>query len=255
MHAGRPIRFKEKLQAGEFVTLVGGLIGSSSELIDFLGPLGFDGYWLEAEHGPVTWDQIGDISRTCDLWGAASLVRIHANEIGLITRTLDCGAGGVIVPHVNTKAEAEQVVQGAKFAPIGKRGFYTGRRSYGVSDYFQAANAESIVVVMIEEMEGIENLADILTVDHIDVFFVAPGDLAQSMGYVGQSRHPKVQEVLDQALRQIVAAGRVAGTSGFDEQLPHFAGLGVQVFSARPNNWLQAGATQYLARVADLKKS
>jgi 4-hydroxy-2-oxoheptanedioate aldolase len=108
---------------------------------------------------------------------------------------------------------------------------------------------------MIEEMEGVENLAEILTVEHIDVFFVAPGDLAQSMGFVGQGRHPQVQKVLDQALSQIVAAGRVAGTSGFDDQLPHFAQMGVQVFSARPNNWLQDGANQYLAQVADLNNT
>ena len=70
---------------------------------------------------------------------------------------------------------------------------YGGRQSYGVSNYFQRANEETLVVVLLEEIEAIHNLADILTVEHIDVFFVAPSDLAQTMGHIGNHPHPEVQ--------------------------------------------------------------
>jgi len=245
-------RVKEKLQAGQIATVVGGFISDTGDGIDLLGPLGFDGCWLEAEHGPVTWDQIGDLSRACDLWEMASLVRIHANEPGIITRTLDRGANGIIVPHVNTKAEAEAVVQSAKFAPTGQRGIFGGRRAYGDPDYFQHANDETLIVVLIEEMQAVENLAEILTVDYIDVFFVAPGDLAQTMGLLGQPWHSEVQAVVERALSQIVAAGRVAGTLGPVDRVEHYINLGVRFFSTPSNAWLQAGAEAYLAKVAPL---
>ena len=99
-----------------------------------------------------------------------------------MTRTLDVGAPGIVVPHVSTKAAAEQAATSAQYGPIGSRGMAAGRQSYGVTDYYRKANAETLVVVLIEEMEAVHNLQDIVTVDQIDVLFVAPSDLAQTMG-------------------------------------------------------------------------
>ncbi|CAI8009917.1 2-dehydro-3,6-dideoxy-6-sulfogluconate aldolase [Geodia barretti] len=85
----------------------------TSEIIDFLGPLGFDSAWMECEHGPVDWEALGDMTRSCDLWGMASVTRCNANDAALITRTLDRGSMGVVLPHVNTREEAEAA--GARF--------------------------------------------------------------------------------------------------------------------------------------------
>ena len=74
-------RVKEKLNKGEVAIAVGGH-SNTSDTIDFLGPLGFDGIWLEGEHGPVSWGGIGDLSRACDLWGMASVARLHQNDPG-----------------------------------------------------------------------------------------------------------------------------------------------------------------------------
>jgi 4-hydroxy-2-oxoheptanedioate aldolase len=141
------------------------------------------------------------------------------------------------------------VVQSAKFGPIGLRGMFGSRRSYGVGDYFQRANEETLVVVLIEEMEAIENLAEILTVDHIDVFFVAPSDLAQTMGYTGQPGHPAVQGVIDRAMGQIVAAGRTPGALASNDTMEHYYGLGARFFLVSWLAWLSAGAQQCRARV------
>ena len=78
-------------------------------------------------------------------------------------------------------------------------------------DYVARANDETLLVILLEDIVAINNLADILTVDDIDVFFVAPGDLSQSMGYTGQPNHPEVQATVTKAVAQINAAGRVAG--------------------------------------------
>ena len=243
-------RIKTKLQQQQPVTVLAGM--QSSDLIDFLGQYGFDGMWLECEHGPVSWEQIGDMSRACDLWNMASIVRVSANEPWLITRTLDRGASGIVVPHVSTRDEAAQVVQSAKFGPLGLRGMFGSRRSYGVSNPHQRANEETLVVVLIEEMEAVENLAEILTVDHIDVFFVAPSDLAQTMGYTGNPQHPAVQGVIDQAIERIVGAGRTAGALVTDENLGHYYGLGARFFLTSWLGWLTTGARACQARLQEL---
>jgi len=241
------IQIKRRLRDGKTACVLSG--HHNSDMIDFLGQFGFDGIWIECEHGPVDWDEIGDMSRACDLWNMASIVRVSANEPWLITRTLDRGASGIVVPHVSTKAEAEQVVQSAKFGPIGLRGMYGSRRSYGVSDYFQKANEETLVVILIEEIEAIQNLAEILTVDNVDVFFVAPSDLAQTMGYTGQPNHPEVRAVIDGAIKQIAAAGRTAGALATDDNLDHYQEVGARFFLTGWTGWVAKGAQEFRSRI------
>jgi 4-hydroxy-2-oxoheptanedioate aldolase len=244
------IQLKRKLKAGQVVTVLSG--HHNTDMIDFLGQFQPDGMWLEGEHGPVDWEALGDLSRACDLWNMASIARVSYNEPWLIARTLDRGASGVCIPHVSTKDEALKVVQAAKFGPIGLRGMFGSRRSYGVADYFQRANDETVVVVLIEEVEAIQNLADILTVDHIDVFFVAPSDLAQTMGYTGQPNHPEVRAVIDAAITQIVAAGRTAGALVTDDTLGHYYNLGARFFMTGWTNWVAKGARDLRARLDQL---
>lgn len=243
----RENRIKRQLQAGQTAVAVSG--HHNADMVDFLGQFGFDGVWLEGEHGPVDWDAIGDLSRACDLWGMASVTRVNNNDPGTIMRALDRGTMGIVVPHVNTREAAEQAMKSAKFDPIGYRGMFGGRQSFGVPDYVQRANDQTLVVVLIEEIEAVNNLADILTVDHIDVFFVAPADLAQTMGHIGNHGHPDVQAVIDKALAQIVAAGRTAGTLATDDNVERYRDAGVRFFLTGWPNWVSQGAKGFLQRV------
>jgi 4-hydroxy-2-oxoheptanedioate aldolase len=248
-------KIKTKLQAGEIATIIGGH-NNSTGTIDFFGPLGFDGFWLEGEHGTVTWDQIDDLARACDLWGMTSVLRVYSDEPWVITRALDRGVNAIVIPHVNTKAQAEAIVRSAKFGPIGRRGIYPSRRSYGVPDYFERANDETMIIVLIEEIRAVENLAEILTVDHIDAFFVAAGDLSQTMGYVMQIEHPKVIEVVDRAIRQIVDAGRVAGAlAQNDAMLERNVRNGARLLLYNYDRWLRKGAEDCLSRLTALSSS
>lgn len=243
----RENRIKRQLQAGQTAIAVSG--HHNADMIDFLGQFGFDGVWLEGEHGPVDWDAIGDLSRACDLWGMASVTRVNNNDPGTIMRALDRGTMGIVVPHVNTREAAEQAMKSAKFAPVGYRGMFGGRQSFGVPDYLQRANDQTLVVVLIEEIEAINNLADILTVDNIDVFFVAPADLAQTMGHIGNHTHPDVQATIDNALAQIVAAGRTAGTLATDDNVARYRDAGVCFFLTGWPNWVAQGAKGFLQKV------
>jgi len=236
----RGVDIRRRLQRGQAVSVVSGHL--TADMIDYLGQFGVDGIWIECEHGATSWEQIGDFSRACDLWGMASIVRVNANEPWLITRTLDRGASGIVVPHVSTKEAAERVAQAARFGPIGSRGMFGGRRSYGVDHYHAAANDETLVVVLIEEVEAVQNLAEILTVEHIDVFQVAPADLAQSMAHTGNPGHPDVQSTIDRALEQIIAAGRIAGTVTRDETRERYLDMGVQFIYSSWLRWVGNGA-------------
>ena len=245
----RENRAKIKLQQGQVVATISGL--HSSDIVDFLGPVGFDAVWFAGEHGPVDWEALGDLTRACDLWGMASITRVAANEPWLITRTLDRGSMGIVVPHVNTRDEAEAAAQSAKYAPLGYRGMFGGRQAIGVSDYVHQANDQTLMVVLIEEVEALKNLDEILRVDQIDVFFVAPSDLSQTMGHIGNTGHPEVQMAIDDAIARIVSAGRVAGALVNDENLAGYLDKGVKFVMTSWNGWMTRGATQFMAKVAE----
>ncbi len=244
----RPNRLKQKLAAGQVATILAGT--NDPDLIDQLGTLDIDGIWLEGEHGGVDYADLGNLTRACDLWGKTSVVRVMDNDYATIYRTLDRGAQGIVVPHVNTRAEAEAVVEAGKFAPLGKRGMFTSRQGFGVGDYFKTANDQSLLIVLIEDIAGVRKLDEIVKVDHIDVFFVAPSDLATSMGHIGDMGHPEVQQTIDGAIKKIVEAGRVAGTLVNSANVERYTRLGVRVVMTSFFPWIQAGAKELIERGA-----
>ena len=194
----------------------------SPEIVEMIGELGFDWVMLDAEHGSITPDNVGPMIMAAELHGITPLVRPERNDAAIINRYLDRGAMGVQTPHVNTAAQARAVVEACRFHPEGKRGLGGGRMAdfgFGQStaEYVKEANAEMLVCVQIEDVEAVENLDEILAVEGVDVFFIGPTDLAQSLGYPGQNSHPEVQRVVEDVFRRIHAAGKASGTPGAAE--------------------------------------
>jgi len=241
-------RVKDKLAAGRVATILSGT--NDPDLIDQLGTLDVDGIWLEGEHGGVDYADLGNLTRACDLWGKTSVVRVMDNDYATIYRTLDRGAQGIVVPHVNTRAEAEAAVEAAKFAPLGKRGMFTSRQGFGVDDYFKAANEQSLLIVLIEDIAAVGNLDAILKVPHIDVFFVAPNDLATSMGHIGNMGQPDVQKTIDESIERIVRAGRAAGMLVNAGNVERYTRLGVRCLMTSFFPWIQAGVRELAERAA-----
>jgi 4-hydroxy-2-oxoheptanedioate aldolase len=155
-----------------------------------------------------------------------------------------------VVPHVNTRAEALAVVEAAKFAPLGKRGMFTSRQGFGVGDYLKTANDQSLLVVLIEDIVAVRNIDEILKADHIDVFFVAPSDLATSMGHIGDVGHPEVQQTIDGTIARIVQSGRTAGTLVNSGNVERYTRMGVRAIMASFFPWIEAGAKDLMARAA-----
>ena len=244
----RQNKIKHKLSNGDIATAVMTPMPITADLIEYMGPYGFDGVWIETEHAAIDFAEIPDMTRAADLWNMTSIVRLNLNLPGVIYRTLDVGAQAIVMPHVDTKLEAEQVIKAAKFHPLGARGNYTSRQGIGVENFAQKANDETMIVVLIEDILAINNLKEILDVNHIDVFYVAPGDLAQSMGLLGQANHPEVLKTVDQAISQIQASGRVAGTLVSDGNVESYLEKGVKFVTTSIAPWLEKGAKDFLVR-------
>ena len=238
-------RAKQKLANGEIVTIVSGI--THPDDIDAVGPLGFDGIWLEGEHGATDASDLGNLTRACDIWGMTSVARINLNEQGLIYRTLDRGAQAIVVPHVNNASEARNVVEGGKFTPSGKRGMFTSRQGLGVSNYFDNANDQSMLIVLIEDIIAWENLDEIIAIDDIDVFFVAPSDFASSMGHMGDIQHPDVQEKINDSISRIIAGGRNAGALATNENVARYTEMGVRFFMTGAGPWIANGFNEFVA--------
>lgn len=242
---------KQKLQKGE--AAFGVMITfPSPPIVEMLGHLGFDWVLIDNEHGSVTIDTAEDMIRAAELTGIAPIVRPVANKPEFIAPFLDRGAWGVQVPHVNTREEAEAAVAACKYFPEGTRGIYSRGRpaEYGIGgstpDYVKAANANTLVCLMLEEAEAIRNLDEIVKVKGVDVLFIGSGDLSQSMGYPGQNTHPEVLALMEEGVKRIRAAGLVAGVSCPDALVPKFLGLGVRYFHGNVANLLQSAGEAYL---------
>jgi 4-hydroxy-2-oxoheptanedioate aldolase len=244
-------RLKDKLTAGQAATVIAPF-ATSAGLVEMLGHMDFDGVFLDTEHGPSGWEDIEHQARAADLTGYSSVMRVQDNDASTITRALDRGVSGIQIPHVNTRAEAEAAVQHVKFAPLGHRGWSGWRGALGVpsADYARVANEQSLVAIMLEEVVALDNLDDILKVDHIDVFFVAPGDLAQSMGVPGQTAHPQVTSAMEDALKRIRAAGRISGTLTTPAMLDRHLELGVQFLYVGLGSLLSPAVGEFIRRAS-----
>ena len=239
----RQNKAKKNLSDGKIVSVPMGPM--NGDLIEHFGPLGFDAMWLEGEHGPVDFNNIPDLTRACDLWDMTPIVRVHQNEPATIYRTFDLGAQAITVPHINTKEEALSVVDSGKFAPIGNRGSFTSRQGIGVDDYFNQANDQTMLIILIEDIIAVNNLDEILEVENIDVFFVAPGDLAQTMGYPGGAGRKEVKEVVEGAIKKISSSGRTAGTLAGTDAVGRYIDIGARFFSFSFLPWLAEGAEKF----------
>ena len=214
-----PNRMKAKVAAREPVFGVS-VMFPSPQVVEMIGEIGFDWVLIDCEHGSMSPETAELMCLAAERHGMTPIVRPEASRPEVLMRYLDRGAMGLQVPHVNTKAEAVAAVRAAKYYPLGDRGLARGQRSTGyglaggsIAEYTAASNRETLVCVQIEEKEALDNLADILTVEGVDVFFVGPTDLSQSLGYPGQRDHPVVKRAVDAAFERIHTAGKAAGTT------------------------------------------
>jgi 4-hydroxy-2-oxoheptanedioate aldolase len=210
---------KAKLKSGE--AIIGPIVGfTSPQLVEIAGRAGFDFVFIDCEHGAIGLDECENMVRAADVVGLSTIVRVPENNPQQILRYLDLGAHGVQVPHLTSRDDAQRAVDASKYRPLGSRGMGGGRAAdYGLGprsgeEYLAFANQHTWVSGMIEDVEGIRNLDQILTVDGLDIIAIGPNDLAASLGFPGQMQHPDVQRTIDEIIGQARAAGKAVGVGG-----------------------------------------
>lgn len=208
-------KIKTKMQKEAVLGVFQGF--NAPNMVEIIGYAGLDFIVFDSEHGYMSPETMENMVRAAECSGLTPFIRVPQNERQYILRALDIGAMGVHVPMVDTREDAEKAVYHAKYYPRGGRGLAFSQRStrYGVGvdkrQYLEESNRETMVMVHLETRKAIESLPRILEVEDIDILFIGPTDLAQSLGYYGDPSHEEVQEMITKALGLIIEAGKVPG--------------------------------------------
>ena len=195
--------------AGTWLSLGSGLTA------EMAGLAGFDWTLIDLEHGVGDHDGMVHQLQTLEATSAVGIVRIAWNEAPRFKRALDMGAAGIMVPYVNTEAEARLAVAAMRYPPEGNRGVARSNRAAGFGQsfetYFAEANANLLTIVQIETVEAVENVEAIAAVEGVDVLFVGPLDLSVSLGVPQQNEHPRFRAALQRVVKAAKQAGKAAG--------------------------------------------
>ena len=210
------------------------------ETIEMLAMAGYDFGVVDLEHGgAVTMNDIYPLLLAAENKGLKLIARIPGINEMYIKWLLDLGIGGLQIPHIKTKEDAEQAIEFSKFHPSGERGLCRFVRAAEFSnikkeDYITQANSKSIMILQIEGVEGAKNIEEIASVKGIDIIFVGPYDLSQSMGLTGQIWHPDVAKEITRIIEicksKNVATGVFTDTP---EGVKHWSNLGVKYINYR----------------------
>lgn len=227
--------FKTKLNNGDFVY---GVFMKTSDpmFVEAVGIADFDFVILDTEHGPVSIENQQNNIRAAEARGTVPLIRLKDKSENTIGKALDIGAYGIQVPQINSAEEARQVVKFAKFYPYGYRGVCRFVRAADYSnmdryEYFESSK-DIVIILQLEGIDAIKNLDEILDVEGVDILFIGPYDLSQSLGIPGQVNNPKVVSAMKEIVEKANKKGKVIGT--FVDTLEDMAlwkGLGLQYLS------------------------
>lgn len=204
---------KARIRRGD-LTIGSWLSFGFTPVCEMMASFGFDWLVIDMEHASIDSADALAMIQVLELADCAPLVRVGANDQLLIKRALDAGAHGVVVPMVNSREDAERAVASAYYPPRGRRGaglFRAQRYGLGFAEYKTWADSETVVVVQIEHVDAVSNLADIMSVDGVDAFIVGPYDLSGSLGRPGDWEHPAVVEALDEVAKVASTRGITGG--------------------------------------------
>ncbi|PZX16998.1 2-dehydro-3-deoxyglucarate aldolase/4-hydroxy-2-oxoheptanedioate aldolase [Palleronia aestuarii] len=193
---------KHRIRARTDVPLGSWLMSGAPSTAEAMGHCGFDFLVVDMEHVPIDTPQLAEILRAIQTTPARAVVRLPWNDRVMIKRALDAGAMTIMIPFVETAEEAEAAVAAAKYPPRGVRGVAAVHRgsAYGAaSDYLARANDETCVIVQLETPGALHRMDAIAATPGLDAIFVGPGDMAASMGHIGQIGAEEVQETLARA--------------------------------------------------------
>ena len=211
--------FKRALKAGQqqigiWNTIPGPVVA------ELLAGCGFDWVLLDTEHSLTDLPDLMGMMQAVAPYPLNPVVRPQANDTVLIKRALDLGAQTLLLPYVQTKAEAQAAVRAMRYAPRGIRGVsgMTRASRFGaIKDYVQRAEEELCLIVQVETGEAVDRIEEIAIVDGVDAVFIGPSDLAASLGHPGNAGHPEVVAKVEEAIRRLRAVNVPSGILTLDQ--------------------------------------
>ena len=177
---------------------------------------GYDFCFIDMEHGNYSMETVADLVRGAKSAGIAPIIRVPHLETYFISRVLDAGAEGFMVPMTSRREQAETIVRYSKYTPLGRRGYggNTGQTDYKpvkTVEFMKEANEHILVVAQIETQEAIDNIDQILSVEGIDVGLIGPNDLSISMGIPDQMGSEKLAQAIEKVVNSAKKHGKASG--------------------------------------------
>jgi 2-keto-3-deoxy-L-rhamnonate aldolase RhmA len=215
---------KRNLRADELVLFMGVNQMRTPNIAMIAASCGFDGVYIDLEHNPTSLETAAGICVAALGMGITPIARVSSRDPHDATRILDCGAQGVMVPHVSTVAEAKAVVESCRYSPLGHRSAsgsgpalgYAARSQGEINTYL---NEQTLLIAMLETPEAIENADAIAAVDGIDIVHIGSTDLSTEMGIPGQYQHARMREAYEATAAAARAHGKWMGVGGVREDL------------------------------------
>ncbi len=213
---------KERLAAGELAIGVGLRQARTADIGKIMKTAGYDFLFIDLEHGSMALDTAAQISVAAQDAGITPIVRVPGFEHYHAAKALDAGAQGIVVPHVDTPELAAKMVQNCRYPPVGHRSV-TGAlpqldfRPAPMAEATQAINDTTLLVLMVETPQAVENVEAIAAVPGFDVLLVGTNDLCMEMGIPGQIDHPRVGEAFEQIIAACRSNGKYPGLGGVYE--------------------------------------
>lgn len=202
----------DKMKRDELVLSMSLRVGMGNPAIQVAGRLGFDFLYLDFEHGVLDIESFAQIVREARLSRLPVLCRAPGLDAAFVNRVLDAGTNGIVFPHIRTKQDAIRAAELVKYrtlvTPYGQRGFEPGygipkRNQESWDDYFKRVNEETLVGLMIEDKEGVDNIEEIVTVEGIDFIYIGKMDMAFSYGVPFKPMAGKDDPVIEKAVTKI----------------------------------------------------
>lgn len=214
---------KSKMDAGELAVGMIVRLMRNVEIAAIAKSAGFDCLYIDLEHCSFSLETVSQISLTATAFGVTPLVRVAGLDKADISRTLETGAQGIIVPHVENRAQAEDIVDAAKFPPKGNRSLlginpHTLFRGGPAAEIMQKMNEATLVVGMIESVTAVENADDIASVEGMDMLLIGTNDLCNSFGVPGELGHVRVREAYEHVAAACRAKGKHLGVGGLNSR-------------------------------------
>jgi 4-hydroxy-2-oxoheptanedioate aldolase len=247
----RPNRLRQLWQQGQ-TAFNGWLAIPSSFSAETMAHTGWDTLTVDLQHGLVDYQAMVGMLQAISTTETVPVVRVPWLEPGILMKTLDAGAYGVICPMINNADDAHRLVQYTHYAPMGTRSFGPVRALlYGGSDYPVEANRTIVTFAMIETAKALDNLDSILSVEGLDAIYIGPSDLSLALGCkpTFDDVEPPVAQAIDHILARAKAHGLVAGIhNGTPEAALARAAKGFQFVTVASDARLMAAGAQQVLR-------